>query len=337
MSKLETLKSVAKERLVADQSASELAPLLSVNERALVSILATAEIYQLDAKKLVAGFARETTSLTEFASRLNGSDNTLDALGNAVSLPCKVALHSSRASGSLIAFYKSWLAQTVDDRIRWVRHEDTNAAKLTRLFFRTMISLWLFVTILMSVIPEHQKMLEEFGIEPNSAFSRMITVGSWFLVLSPILFLGLFFLFLYVVIFQRSLLWTYIRRWLPGRWRQTVLPLPIQTRKLLAWDLLAFRGNQQTPPVVDWNQLVTSRALAPAEAKIFQETTSRETQAWLLRNMADQKQGKQRDRLSLVIGLASLLIQLVVGILIVLIAFAMFTMMIDIMNNLAVG
>ena len=199
---------------------------------------------------------------------------------------------------------------------------------------RTLFSLWIFTTILFSAIPEHKKMIEEFGIEANSAFSLMLTVGDWFAKLFPLFLLVLFLVFFYLIFFHRSLAMNYFRRWLPGRWRQTVLPEPILTRKLLAWDLLAFRGGQQENQHVDWDALVKHAAVAMPEAEIAKKVASRETQAWLLRNMADQKYNRKRDRASLIIDIASLLIQLAIAFLIVLIAFAMITMLLDVMNGL---
>lgn len=330
------------ERLVADQSVRELAPLLTVDQRAFVSILATAELYELDTKKMLKGYADETgaTHAKEVAAKLTWDVHPVDVAAGAediMPLPCKVALTSSRASGTLMAFYRSWLAQTIDDRVNWVRHEYTNVAVLGRLGLRVAFCIWFLSYILMRVIPEHQKMYEEFGVPINSTMFAFLWISNLLAQLFPLFMLVLVCLGLYVICFRRSVFRNYLRRWLPGRWRQIVLPKPILKRKLLAWDLLAFRGdivdlsNQNT----DWDTMVGSRAIGRQEADTLKGVSNMETQAWLLRNMAEQRHQSRKGRFSFAINSLSFLFQVALAVMIVLAAFSIFSMLLKMMEDLA--
>jgi len=332
---------VVAERQVADQSARELAPLLTVDQRALVSILATAKLYQLDVKMLIQSYAEETGSnaAKEFAAQLTHDANPLDVaagINDLMPQPCRVALNSSRASGTLDAFYRSWLAQTVDDRTTWVRHEDTNVAALGRLGARVFICVWLLTFILLYVVPEHMKMQEEFGMPRNSIMTLFLWASDLLAKLFPLFLLCVLCFGLYVICFRRSLLSNYIRRWFPGRWRQIVLPKPILNRKLLAWDLLAFRGKDSAKDgaTTDWNALVKSNAVGANEANILNSASSMETQAWLLRNMAEQKNERRKSKFSLTVHSFSFLFQLMLAAIIILAAFTVFSMMTELMRGL---
>lgn len=331
------LVSIATERLVSDQSSAELAPLLTVDQRALVSIFATAELYQLDASALLRSFSQETNSITieGVADRIDEGATPLDAAIAARAFPraAQVALSSSRASGSLNSFYQSWLSQTFDNRADWLPHEQTNAAKLGRAFLRAFFCFWMLCVLLLKAVPQQLSMMEEFGLEANPAFELLLNVSNWVAIwILPLTICFLFFGLLYILIFKRSIANNYFRRWLPSRWQQVVLPKKIMTRKLLAWDLLAFRGNQTA--AVDWDELVAQKSVSSLEAEIAQQANSRETQAWLLRSMAQRKHLRQQRRVSWRIDGFVLLLQLFIAGMTILAAFAMFSILIDLMKGL---
>ena len=345
-----------KERFVSDQSARELAPLLNANQRALVSLLATAQLYDVDLKHSITGFANETgsTACKEFAELLPFKGmktelHTLDIanrIDNLMPHPCMVALNSARASGSLHSFYRSWLAQTVDDRANWVRHENTNAAIIGRLALRTFICIWLLSFILMFIIPEHQKMYEEFGIEYNATFSLFLQISNWLVIILPVLVACVALICLYIICFRRSIFTNYLRRWMPGKWRQVQLPKSILKRKLMAWDLLAFRGaagpqdapSQQSADEKlqsNWDVLVASRDLGTREAEIMKSTKQLETQAWLLRNMADRKHESRKTRFGFFVTAVSFTFQVFLAFVIILATFSIFSMLLDVMRGLS--
>ncbi|QEG20517.1 hypothetical protein [Mariniblastus fucicola] len=338
---------VTRERLVSDQSARELAPLLTPNQRALVSLFATAELYGLELKTLVSGYAKETglAAAVVFADKLPaaGMKTELHPLDIAADIedllpvPGRVALNSARASGTLRSFYRSWLAQSVDDRLHWVRHENTNAATIGRLAVRTFLCVWFLTVILLFVIPEHQKMYEEFGMELNRTAKLFLSVSVLFSKLFPLFLLVLFLIFLYIVCLRRSVLRGYLRRWMPGRWRQIVLPQNVLKRKLMAWDLLAFRGDaaKAKDGFTDWDDMVASKQLGRREARIMKGSSQLETQAWLLRNMADNKLELRKTRSALAIGTFSFLFQALLAFIIILATFTIFSMLIEVMKGLS--
>jgi len=339
---------MVRERLISDQSARELAPLLTAQQRALLSLLATAEIHQLDLKSLLVGFADETGQnvVQQFAERLSPGVHPLDVapeFDRLMPKTCLTALNSSRASGTLSSFYRSWLSQSVDDRVNWVRHENTNAALIGRLVLRTLICVWLLSFIALYVIPEHMKMYEEFGIEINSTARLFLWSLSMIVKFSPLFFIIAACVCIYIIGFRRSIIKNYFRRWFPGRWRQVVLPKPILKRKLMAWDLLAFRGLRgaassnatDEAPQTDWDALVKSRSLGSREATVMKSTSSLETQAWLLRNMADNKLEARKSRAALFVGSVSFLFQAVLAILIIMATFTIFSMLLEVMRGVA--
>ena len=343
---------MVRERLISDQSARELAPLLTAQQRALLSLLATAEIHQLDPKTLLTGFAEETQSITvhKFAEKLSPGVHPLDVakeFDDLMPKACHTALKSSRASGTLSSFYRSWLSQSVDDRVHWVRHENTNAALIGRLVLRTLICVWLLTFIALFVIPEHMKMYEEFGLEFNKTATTFFWALDLFAKVTPLLFIIGSCVCIYIIGFRRSIIKNYFRRWFPGKWRQVVLPKPILRRKLMAWDLLGFRGLSQSingetaggeenneAPQTDWDALVSSRQLGSREAAVMKSASSLETQAWLLRNMADNKFEVRKSRASFFVGTVSFLFQAVLAILIILATFTIFSMLIEVMKGL---
>lgn len=343
-----------KERFVADQSARELAPLLTANQRALISLMATAELHDGDLKNYVTGFAEETGSVAakSFAELLpfKGMDAPADSLDIANSIdnlmpqPCKVALNSARASGTLHAFYRSWLALTFDDRIHWVRHENTSFALIGRLALRTFICVWLLSFLLLFIIPEHQKMYEEFGIEINGSMMAFMWLSAWLARIFPVFLLVVSLICIYIICFRRSILRSYIKRWIPGKWRQVDLPKSIMNRKLMAWDLLAFRGSvgatgaadaKKETPQTDWDVMVAARNLGVQEAEIMKSTQQLETQAWLLRNMADKKHEAHKGRIGFFVSTVSFLFQVFLAVVIILATFSIFSMLLDLMRGLA--
>lgn len=343
-----------KERFVSDQSARELAPLLSANQRALVSLMATAELHDIDLKQMVTGFADETGSRTakEFAELLPPKGmktdlHTLDIanrIDNLMPQPCKVALNSARAGGTLRSFYRSWLAQTVDDRIHWVRHENTNAATIGRLVFRTFFCINVLCFILLFIIPEFQKMSEEFGMELNRTMTIFMQLSDWAAKILPLFFLCIACICLYIICFRRSVFTNYFRRWIPGKWRQVNLPKPIMERKLMAWDLLAFRGMEIAngesgetgeTPQTNWDVLVASKKLGAGEAEIMKNTQQLETQAWLLRNMANRKYDNHKSRFAFFVTSVSFLFQALLAGIIILATFSIFSFLLDLMRGLS--
>ena len=336
---------MVRERLMSDQSARELAPLLTTNQRALLSLLATAELYQLDLKTLLLGFAEESkmSIIKEFAERLTPESDPIDVIGEFAALmpkTCQVALNSSRASGTLSSFYRSWLSQSVDERVNWVQHENTTAALIGRLVVRTVICVWLLSFITLFVIPEHQKMYEEFGIEYNGTATTFLWALDLCISSLPWLFIVGACVCIYIVCFRISIIKGYFRRWFPGKWRQVVLPKSILQRKLMAWDLLAFRGisgaeGVNESPRTDWDALVASRQIGSREADVMKSASCLETQAWLLRNMTDKKLEARKSRTAIFVTTVSVLFQAVLAALIILATFSMFSMMVDLMRSLA--
>jgi hypothetical protein len=333
---------MTRQRMISDQSARELAPLMTPNQRALVSLMATAELHQLDLRNLVEGYAIETKSAraNEFANLLQGDSHPLQAAKQVPGLfskPCETALNSAHASGSLTSFYRSWLTQTVDDRTIWTRHEDTHAAALGRLGLRTIICLWIISFILLYVIPEHQKMYEEFGLEANTTMRIFLTFSNWFArIFVPLMSLCLMIFGIYIIGFRRSILQNYFQRWLPGSWRQINLPRSVMRRKLMAWDLLAFDGgNKPEDEIVDWESFVKSRDLSSREAASMKDVSSMETKAWLLRNMADRKHEIRKSRFAFGVHLFIYFVQAVLGIFIILATFTIFSMLLKMMRSLA--
>ncbi len=333
---------MTRQRMISDQSARELAPLLTANQRALIGIMATAELYQLDLKNLLVGYADETrsTAVKEFTELLTPGSDPLNVAAGVQGLmpqPCSVALNSARANGSLDSFYRSWLAQTVDDRTTFVRHEDTHAAAFGRLGIRAAICLWFIAVILLYVIPEHQKMYEEFGLEANMTMKLFLSFSDLFArFILPVTFLCVVGFGVYVIGFRRSILRNYMQRWFPGRWRQLELPKSVLRRKLMAWDLLAFEGEDKPESeLVNWGSFVTARELSAREAAIMKEADSMETKAWLLRNIADQQHEARKSRFAFAVNAIILLFQALLAIFIILATFTIFSMLIEMMRSVA--
>ena len=192
--------------------------------------------------------------------------------------------------------------------------------------------------ILLYVVPEHMKMYEEFGLEINETMGTFLQLSTWLAGIFPLFLLLLFCIALYIICFRRSVFTNYIQRWLPGKWRQVNLPTPIMNRKLMAWDLLAFRGTDRAAKTstqqTNWDVLVAAGELGKQEAEIMKATRELETQAWLLRNMADKQYEGRKSRFTFLVSSVSILFQALLAAFIILATFSIFSMLLELMRGL---
>ena len=340
-SPIQFARQVSRQRLTTDESARELAPLLTPDERVIVGLLATAEIHDLDLRRLIDGYVDETgsTSAAEFSNLLQSKLHPLDVAKNVprlLSQPCATALYSAHANGSLQSFYRSWLSQTVEDRINRVRHEDTHIAAFGRLGLRSLFCVYWIGFILLFITPEFQQMNEELGARTSQSMAALVEAGNIAFKVLPVLLLTIFFLLLYIMVFKRTILKNYLQRWLPGRWQQVILPRSILRRKLIAWDLQGF----QTPTDslgknIDWDSYVSAKELNPKEASIMKAASSLETKSWLLRNMASNRLLARNTRFELLVRVIILTFQVVIAGFIILAALAIFSSLLEIMRGSA--
>jgi len=95
-------------------------------------------------------------------------------------------------------------------------------------------------------------------------------------------------------------------------------------------------GNEQSKkPQTNWDVLVASRDLGAAEAEIMKSTKQLETQAWLLRNMADRKHEARKSRFTFFVTAVSFVFQLLLAFIIILATFSIFSIMQDLMRGLS--
>lgn len=332
---------VSQQRLVTDASARELAPLLTSDERIIVSLLATADIYGLELKNLIEGYALESgdAAASKFSRQLGSGVHPLDVareIGGLFSQPTTAALQSARANGSLRSFYRSWLSQTVEDRVNRVRHEDTHIAAFARLGLRSLFCVYWIGFILLFIVPEFKAMNEEFGVDSSRPMVALSEAGGFAFKVLPFLLLSIFFLLLYIVVFKRTIVKNYIQRWLPGRWQQVILPKSILQRKLMAWDLLGFQNDQQkeNDDNFDWDFYVSKRLLTSAEAKIMKSASSLESRSWLLRNMSEKRLQSRNDRFEVLVRFIIITFQIVIAAFIILAALAIFSTLLEMMRGI---
>ncbi len=349
----------AHKRMVAEMLESS-----TPRQRALLGILAATNRHQLDPAPLINSLAAEFPRRAKFqantfAQRISDGEDMFDTLEetpNVLSASSVLALRLAKQTGTLPDLFAAYLDRpNVYDAPSTALHDDL-FAKFSRLFVQTTIICSLLTFMMLKIIPEFGKMLEEFGVETPGLMRLLIKACSliamfWFIF--PLLFLLL--LPFFIPAFRR-----YLRRWNPVTWRQrhfapsenrrrslamiseTGIALPAGLAMVFKNKYLRkiFKKSASADSPVEtgkneWNSLASKRIISKREAKSLSLATGGDTQAWLLRWFASSQQNKRSTRISLIARTVIVAINVGLCILVVLAAVAVFSTLIQIMAGLS--
>ena len=141
-------------------------------------------------------------------------------------------------------------------------------------------------------------MAEEFGLERAGEFPLLVSFVVVFAFVSAILSLLIVVLCVLALFFRNNrFIAGYLSRWHPWKWRRVTLSAGTQKRQSLAWKIqsLAF-GDSAGNRGIDWAQEVERGTLGTKRANQLSRIADRETQAWLVGNLATKGRFVTEDR-----------------------------------------
>ncbi len=347
------------------ETARELLRSSTPHQRALLRIIATCHCYQLDPHPMLLGLAsevpgrRNALQLNQLSESLLAGVELVDALKELPGLltpSSQMAIQLASDDGDLTELYSALLDRyPEDEEISGGLNEEGTATKIVRLAARASFIFGILGFIMLKIVPEFQKMFEEFGIELPNTMRLLMTVADRSLLLGPVIP----FLFLIAVPFFIPAFRRYINRWNPVTWRvpdsshaasqrrslamisetkQTlsrgitllskVFPFKRGARRLEKANLKISEGQNQ------WSALATAGAISNRDARALSTSESRETQAWLLRWSANDHGDRAKTRSAFIIRLVFAIVHIGLGLLVFLTAIAIFMSLITIINSI---
>ncbi len=349
-------------RRADERTASELFRISAPHQRALLRILAVSDLHGIDPKPLISGFADELPeSYGELARRLveelSDGVELVDALEDIPRLlpdSCVLALRLARQDGTLPGLNSALMHRYPGDQ------DDANpdespvtvvARLMIRIFFITLI----LGFIMLKIMPEFQKMFEEFGVELPAVMKLLMrfcemTANLWFLM--P---LALLVLFPFCIPTIRD----YLNRWNRLTWRQPAmtrsgnlkreLALIVQARQSATAGIAMFAGTRPVRGMMKrfskvhekienhqdvWGALAEERVISSRDAKALSLSGDGDTQAWLLRWSATRQQHRSETSFTVLFRLVLAAVHVLLGLIVVFVCVAVFMTLTSIMRSI---
>ena len=276
------------------------------HQRALLGVLAVAQIHNMDPAALISSLASELSGSTRLkfeslAEQMSAGVEFVDAVEEIPDLlPPSVilAFQLARDNGALLKLNKSIADLDANRELDASIDEETCVSRYAGLMLRIFIFFSVISFTALKIFPEFLKMLEEFGVEAPVSLRMLIEVLDlcaklWFL----------FPLFLFVAIpFCLPGIRRYLRRWNPITWRQPMVLLPVERRRSLALIAEAGKsihsvigtiaGNPKTrgrqglfdrakkrmeQGETEWNSLAAERVISQRDADALRYDLSRDS------------------------------------------------------------
>ena len=227
-------------------------------------------------------------------------------------------LNAAKAQSTLPAMMDAVNAYRASSPPLAALHRDTTGKKLTRLSIKTILIFQLVVFIFLFLIPEFQKMFEEFGVELPWVMRVSVAavdgaVKLWFVCAILLLGIGLLLLFQFKYLFAR-----FVARFSPWNWLRRPLSKRRQ-RKIF----LVLAGD------------LSKNAFEKRELMALDIADSQQAKSWLLKRIAGQNNHSQmvwtRYLVDAFVVLWNLLLAVVVGA----IAISVVSCLVEIMRSLS--
>ena len=347
-----------------DNTVAELFADSTPHQRAALGLMAISHCYDLPLAPMLGRlggeasgtFARQTMFLASEVYRGEDPLTAIQDLDHVMTPSSVLALQVARENGSLSDLYQSVLRRPPQPDSGVDESKDIDA-RFSRLMIRGAFVMFLVLLVVIRILPQYGRMLEEFALEPPVVMELVLrglylSGKFWFLWVLMLILLGVL---LGVWVAPR-----YLRRWNPDSWRKRVVPksaLRRQTLAIVAQDSDAaqtgiVRIASSSPvrrffPKLDkastrtdaeqasWGSLAAQGVITKQEASTLASTQSGETQAWLLRwsanTLGDRERSKANRRMIYLIWIGNILLALVVF----LICVSIFSTLLSIMAGLA--
>lgn len=302
------------------------------HQRILLNVLAVADRDGIDPVPLIFSLAEELTSTDkrrtlELAEKMAEGVQAVDALElvpNSLPASCVLALRLARDEGALSRLYSVLLDRYHGNEAEPSSCDEHFVPVLARMSGRVFAIVLIISFIMLKIIPEFQKMMEEFQTEPPPEFRLFLRV---FDVVTQFWFVP-FLLMLCVLPFCFTCFLGYFRRWRPLKWRQRTFSTAVNRRRSLA--LMAQGSNSLKSKIamilesvsltrifprlsaaserIDegqniWESFAAEKIISKRESKALALTTTGDTQAWLLRWSAADQETRRATRRSFLLTL----------------------------------
>ncbi len=291
----------ARQSLFLEQMVEDFSCQMTPEQRMLLGILAVESEHGVDAGSLLKAFAKETrsakTASFAAASRAGGKPDEANRLLRRL-IPSPLAKTMTAMSPMQRSdFFRGWLAHSTYDEANVVQHEQTITSRAIRL----VLKVWFFGVILSFIgayiLPEFKKMGDEFGMERFGEFPLLTSLVIFFGYVSAILSL-LIVVLLILFLFMRNsrFLIGYLKRWNPWNWRQVSLSTKTRKQMALSWRIQGVAFGAAAKRGIDWAEQVENGTLSTDQANAISRLGDRETQAWLVSNVARSGRFVGEDR-----------------------------------------
>ncbi len=311
-----------------ERTIEELSKAIPLQEQMVVSILAAAWRPDADVwdkgvlKSLLASFSRDVNTVIEhkIADAIALTDAgtpaveaflTTGAIGPLTHKALRIAVEKRQLS----QFFNCWQKQSLVPT-ELIPHERTFTSKLIRLGITGMVIFNVFMFVMLFIIPELQKMFEEFGIEMTPASRSMMYFGYmtaklWFIP-------ALVMLVLTVLFFRSAGFSEWASRWSPRLWTATNWMPEDQKRLTTAWRLRPsgtrlVAGSEGPAAAVKTSAATSATAatsdswerpnsyenvLSKSELAALSSTNDEELKDWLFEKMIHAKRERRNRRSS---------------------------------------
>ncbi len=336
---------------------------LPLKQRALLRILKLAATERLEAAPLVASLAAEDRfrfrrRLRLLSRRLATGTLLSDALEQTpgvVSDQQQLAIRFGEQSGTLPAILTNLL-----------EHDETTSKEVDRrlrqISFYATITLSIFVLvlsfILIKIIPSYQAIHDDFDLQMPEPLTLVIGASRfaeeyWFLIVLAIVAM------IWLVRSERSR--RFFRRKLGSRILPTVaqlrsadllnlLSVSVHSGRPLAGALstlaryhydalvrhkLLFVRNEIEQGADIWESMAAARLLTPSESRALNDSTSSESRAWAMKQLAKLRRGRVGGRIEMVVMLLQAVVILLLAGAVLLVALACLVPLFDMVSGLA--
>jgi hypothetical protein len=258
------------------------------------------------------------------------------------------AIRIATVKNQLDEFFGCWLSQPLVGG-DLVPFEQTLMSKFFRLGLTGLVVLNIFVFVLLFIIPEFQKMYEEFGLEMTPASQFLILwsdrfVKLWFIPFFLVLVLGFFF-------FRGPSFADWWRRWSSRLWTAQNWNRKDRDRLVTAWELRPMKDTEtqkcagasisaesnSTATIARWHETSFAGVLSKSESFALAATNDQELKDWLLEKMIKSKRERRALRRNVWGTILFGVGHCAIGLLVFLVALSVFGSLLEIVHGLAGG
>lgn len=352
-----------------DRMVREIQATCAPRQRFLISLLSICDKYELNANKeqLLTSMSHDLprtplesrrrtrkfywSRIRRFAKEFQNPVDNHEALSKFPGLlpeSVELAMQIATRKRTRSIFNDAWLNRSPDFIFDLAPRESV-IARMFPLFLKAGAISLIMTFLYLKVLPELEKMLEEFAMEQPSVFQWTTQIldfllATWLLPAA---------LLLMATLLSLPSLVRYFKRWNPFVWKQPMRISKVENRKALAMltldgDMTGLNRLKQfkklhktlgTPDsaacFIDWQELAAKNLISRREARAIQTADSRPVKAWILRESAAAMGEQYDERGRLFSRSVTTVINFLLGVSVAFIAVSVFSLLIGIISNLS--